>query len=107
MSDSARNNPGSPACVEVMLEHETPRGWGYTVRLPGPDGGREHEVTLSWADHDYWCGGTLAPSRVVARALETMLRVGLPGGLTLPAKFDLATVRRWIRGFDSELRQAG
>lgn len=106
MSDSVRDNSGR-AGVEVMLEHETPRGWGYTVRLAGPAGPREHEVTLSWADHDYWCGGAQPPSRVVERALETMLRVGLPGGVELPAKFDLATVRRWIRGFDTELRQAG
>lgn len=88
--------------VRVLEEHEGDVGWEYAVEatLPG-QAATTHEVTLSWRDHDYWCGGQVAPSRVVEAIVAYVLG---QGGRTLPARFDCSTARRWMPRLDSDLR---
>ena len=89
--------------VDVHSEREVSRGWSYRVSVDHDDGSHsEHEVRLAWVDHEHWCGGRLAPSRVVEVMFERILEAtGLP---PLPASFDLAKVRYWMPAIDQELR---
>lgn len=82
-----------------------PRGWRYRVRLENADSASitEHEVTLSWADHDYWCGGRLAPSKTVEAVLTYCIDHKSP---PFPREFDASRARRWIPKIDKELRRA-
>jgi hypothetical protein len=88
--------------AEVVSEQDDGRGWAYEVlvRLAGVAPTR-HQVTLSWRDHDYWCGGQVAPSRVVAAIVEYALS---NGPKALPASFDCSTARRWLPKLDQELK---
>lgn len=88
--------------VEVLTETENAGGWVYSVVVHGPDGVQTHAVTMSWRDHDHWCGGATAPSRVLQALLEYALKNEAPA---LPPKFDAARVRRWLPRVDQELRQ--
>ncbi|MBX3388657.1 MAG: hypothetical protein KF691_04300 [Phycisphaeraceae bacterium] len=101
----------------VMEERETARGWSYRVVLAGDEAGEsEHEVTLSWVDHNYWCGGTQAPSVTTEQVLETLLNAMADGaacrpmrqahGDCLPGRFDLSLARRIVPKLDSMLRRA-
>ncbi|MBL8761128.1 MAG: hypothetical protein JNL50_07480 [Phycisphaerae bacterium] len=97
---------GRTSRVEIGHEAETPRGWRYEVHVTHADGTRsEHWVTLAWVDHDHWCGGRLAPSRVVEMVLEYLLEKGTP--VSFPAAFDAARARRWIPAIDQDLKCAG
>ena len=87
--------------VEVSTEEERPGGWSYLVLVHRETGPISHTVTLSWRDHDYWCGGASAPSRVMQAVMEFLLRHESP---PLPAKFDAARVRRWLPQIDQEIR---
>lgn len=87
--------------VEVLLERELPRGWSYTVLVHRASGDSEHEVSLGWVDHDYWCGGRLPPSRTVQMVLEYVL--ARFNGHPLPRAFDAARARRWFPQIDREL----
>ena len=102
----------------MLEERETPRGWSYRVVVgAGEENSTEHEVTLSWVDHNYWCGGTQAPSVTAERVLEELLRAmdcreiaeAFPArfGEELPARFDLSLARRLVRGLDASMRRAG
>lgn len=101
----------------VMEERETARGWSYRVVLGGGESdAREHEVTLSWVDHNYWCGGTQAPSVTTEQVLATLLGAIADGaacpsmrdarGERLPDRFDLSLARRIVPKLDSMLRRA-
>lgn len=92
---------GATPRVEIGTERETDHGWTYEVSIRR-EGEQEtlHEVSLSWRDHDYWCGGTKAPSRVVQAALE----YAVANDAAPPARFDLARLRRMLPRFDSEFR---
>lgn len=97
----------SPHDIDVQIETATDRGWSYDVVLTTPEGPTTHVVTLSWHDHDYWCGGALAPSRLLERLLA-LVAAHLGQGDTpksLPARFDCATARRWLPTLDDDLRQ--
>ncbi len=87
--------------VEVQTEEDRPGGWSYLVLVHRSQGMCEHTVTLSWRDHDYWCGGASAPSRVMQALIEYVLRHDTP---PLPARFDAARARRWLPQIDQELR---
>jgi hypothetical protein len=90
------------AKIEVITEEEAAQGWRYRVRLTRPDGREtEHEVGLSWADHEYWSGGTAPPSRVVEAVVRYL--VGRERERPIPARFDAATARRWWPAIDGEL----
>jgi hypothetical protein len=98
-------------CVTVLQETPSQHGWEYRVLIEHADGSAfaiagptAHAVTLSFADHDYWSGGSVAPSRLIAQVLEYAtehLRV------PLPRRFDAAKVRRWLPQLDSHLRRSG
>lgn len=87
----------------VHTELEAPRGWEYRVEVTH-EGGQvtEHTVTLAWVDHDHWCGGRLAPSRVVEAVLGFLDAKNLLD--SMPAKFDVARARRMSPEIDRELR---
>lgn len=89
------------ASVEVIREEEIQRGWRYTlaVRREGAPETR-HEVTLSWADHEFWCGGRLPPSRVVETVVGYF--VARAADREVPPRFDAATVRRWFPEVDAQ-----
>jgi hypothetical protein len=90
------------ARIEVMTEEEAERGWRYRVRVEREAGSAsEHEVTLSWADHERWSGGAAAPSKVVEAVVRYL--VAREGERAVPARFDAATARRWWPGVDREL----
>ncbi len=85
----------------LTSEREIDRGWAYDVVVNRPEGrSTEHVVTLSWADHDHWCGGASAPSRVA----EAVVRYAATRR-ELPEEFDCSTVRRWFPDLDAELRE--
>lgn len=95
--------------IDVRSERETARGWSYDVAVTDADGAvTTHEITLSWVDHDHWSGGSAPPSRVVEAVLSAVLAAEAdapplrPGDL--PARFDLATLRRWAPDLDEHLR---
>lgn len=91
------------ASVTVQDEQETPRGWSYEVVIRRDDG-REtvHRVSLSWADHEYWCGGAAPPSRIVERLGQIVLE--REAEREIPEKFDAATARRWWGDLDEVLQ---
>jgi hypothetical protein len=92
----------SLAGIEIQSEQDSPFGWRYAVHVEHDDGrATDHTVTLAWVDHEHWCGGRLAPSRVI----EAVVRYALdrPGAGELPARFDAARVRRWHPRIDEEL----
>jgi hypothetical protein len=82
-------------------EHETPRGWLYTFTVQTDSDARHIELTLSWVDHEHLVGGSIAPERVA----EAVLVVALDFfGRDLPARFDVASLRRRIDGFEQTIR---
>ncbi len=88
--------------VTVEREREAPRGWSYEVVLLHTDGQETaHTVTLHWADHEYWCGGRLPPSKVVEGVLRYLMDHGLAS--PWPEKFDAARARRWMPEIDRDL----
>ena len=90
------------ALIDVQDERETDKGWSYRVVVTRPSGETsEHEVSLSWADHDYWSGGSVPPSRVVEALLRVLVEQPPEGGL--PASFDAARARRWNHEIDDEV----
>lgn len=89
--------------IEIHSEREATRGWVYTVVLHRSDGASsEHEVSLAWADHDYWSGGALPPSKVVERVIQFALEHRAEEDF--PARFDAARVRRWLPRLDETFR---
>jgi hypothetical protein len=95
MSDAALSIPR----IESVSEQESARGWRYQVHITGPRGTSIHTITLSWVDHDFWCGGRDAPSTT----LDRVLTVALSAGITLPHRTDCSTLRRLIPGLDHAL----
>ncbi len=99
--------PQAARSIDIGTETATDRGWLYEVTLTGRAGTTTHAISLSWHDHDYWCGGALAPSRLLERLLSLLTRQlgkgDTPG--SLPARFDCATARRWLPEIDDLLRE--
>jgi hypothetical protein len=92
----------TPPSIDVRTEEEISRGWEYSVGISRPGGiDSEHTVTLSWADHEYWCGGTRPPSKVVEAVVRFL--VDREAERPLPARFDAATARRWFPDLDREI----
>lgn len=86
--------------VSIESERETAVGWSYAVTIDRGGDVTRHEVTLSWADHNYWSGGQAPPSKVVEALVSALLEVE---GLDLPRRFDASTARRWSRRLDGEM----
>lgn len=79
--------------VEVLDERETGFGWEFRVRATAGEGVvGEHEVRLSWVDHDYWSGGACPAARVVGAVVEYLYEVS--NAEHIPARIDASTVRR-------------
>jgi hypothetical protein len=97
--------PGTTAGVAqitVITEEETGRGWRYRIKVVRDSGETsEHDVGLSWADHEHWCGGASAPSRVVEAVVRYL--VDREAQRAVPARFDASTARRWWPDLDREL----
>ncbi len=89
----------------ILVEHEaeTDRGWRYDIRLTASASASRLEVSLAWVDHEYWCGGTKSPSRVIEAVIEALL--DCVNADELPSRFDAATVRRWCPGIDADVRR--
>jgi len=91
--------------VLVKSESDSPHGWRYGVCVTHADGHvSEHTVTLAWVDHDHWCGGRLAPSRVVETVMSCLLGRGQAD--KLPPEFDAARARRMAPDIDQEIKAA-
>ena len=91
----------SDTTFQLDGEHETRNGWLYTFSV-GPDGQqRDHELTLSWVDHEHLVGGAIAPERVAFAAFGLSLD---HFGAQLPTRFDLSMIRRRIDDFDAKVR---
>jgi hypothetical protein len=95
-------NRNTPLSIVVDEERETDRGWSYLVTLSWKARGTtEHEITLSWVDHDQLTGGLMSPSRLVERVAEVAATA--MGVDELPARFDVSSMRRVIPGFERSL----
>lgn len=95
--------PHAAPFIEIRQEQDAPRGWVYAVVVTTADAGTtEHEIALSWVDHDHWSGGASSPSQVVEAVLTAVL--SQDDAPTLPERFDLATARRWAPDLDERLR---
>ncbi len=91
------------ARISIDGEHETDRGWLYTLTLTSPAGvASHHELTLSWVDHEHLVSGLVSPSRVAKAAAR--LALGHFGAHGLPPRVDLSSLRRLIDGFDDRVR---
>ncbi len=91
------------AAIVVQTEQEAQRGWSYTVQVNHDDGRQtQHTVTMAWVDHEHWCGGRLAPSKVIEAVVGYLIehRDTTP----LPPAFDAARARRWFPDIDEALR---
>lgn len=89
--------------AEISLqETETAGGWVYRGHA-GEDGtGRGLEMSLSWADYEYWSRGLVRPVDVAL----ALLRIASDqiGTDLLPDRFDAARLRRTIPRFDERVR---
>ena len=88
--------------AQIDAESEAAHGWSFELTLRNGDQESSHTVTMSYRDHDYWCSGSVAPSRVVAAVVEYVAQHWQG---TLPAKFDASTARRWTPHVDRELQE--
>ncbi len=97
-------NKNAPLSIVVDEEHETDRGWSYIVTLSWKARGTsEHEITLSWVDHDQLTGGLMPPSRLVERVAKVAATA--MGVDELPKRFDVSSMRRAIPSFEQLLNK--
>lgn len=90
------------ARIEVRQEREIGAAWLFDVEVEQPDSGTSrHVVRLSWADYDHWSHGSAAPSRVVERLIEFVLKHN--AAELLRDEFDAAIVRVHFPDVDREL----
>lgn len=91
-------NTASPLSIVIDEEYDTDRGWLYLVTLSWKSRGTtEHEITLSWVDHDQLTGGMTAPSQLIECVAEIV--ASAMGVDEMPAKFDVSSMRRAIPEF--------
>ncbi len=101
-------DPRPVAHITVDTETDTARGWSYHVRIQRSDGRTsDHTVTLSWADHEHWTGGSTPPSRVIETLASLLAELeGVDNVPTpLPPTFDAATAARWSDGLGDLVAQ--
>lgn len=101
----------------LLEERETPRGWRYRLEWTCGGATTAHEVSLSWVDHNYWCGGAQAPSATAEQVLGALIEAIGRGKVctscrsilegVLPGRFDLSIVRRIVPDLDTGLRRVG
>lgn len=91
-------NTTAPLSIVIDEERETERGWSYIVTLSWKSRGTtEHEITLSWVDHDQLTGGTTPPSQLIERVAEIV--ASAMGVDEMPNRFDVSSMRRAIPEF--------
>ena len=91
-------NPISPT-IKIDGEHGTQHGWLFTLCIEWGDGvSSEHEITMSWVDHEHLVGGAVPPSVIAERAAK--LAAAHFGQIELPERFDVSSLRRRIDNFD-------
>lgn len=100
-----RDVPGGWVCAVNVAFGDGAEGVDPGDGISGVRGEREHEVRLSWSDHDYWCGGRLAPGVMSEQVVRYLVEHGVAGDL--PARFDAGRARRWRPSIDTDLRQVG
>ncbi|MCH2147972.1 MAG: hypothetical protein MK095_00880 [Phycisphaerales bacterium] len=84
--------------VHIDSEVERDLGWSFEAQV----GARRVNVTLSWADYNYWSpDGRDEPSYVASVVLELMSELGPEN---IPLRFDASMVRRVIEGSDERVR---
>lgn len=89
------------AQILIDQEQETADQWSYRVRVE--QGGQHHSfhVTLSFADYNLWCGGRVAPEKVVEGLFRFLLE--REPVTSILGKFDCAVVRRYFPEVDQKL----
>ncbi len=100
---SELNSP--QATIQIDGEHETQTGWLYTMTITWAEGSTsDHELTLAWVDHEHLVGGAISPSVIAKLAARLAVEHYKQSGM--PARCDVANLRRRISGFD-QLIKAG
>ena len=90
--------------VEIISEHEQPRGWTFQVKILTRDGSiRQHQLALSWADYNHWSSEGIDPPSAVAEAVMTFL-VSRAELASQSGAIDAATIRRQYAGADEAIR---
>jgi hypothetical protein len=90
------------ADVRVQTEEQTPTGWAFRVVVDHDDArSTEHQVNLSWADYEFWSGGSVPPADVAAGVVHFLIRHSDAG--EPPARFDAATIRRLHPSLDQRI----
>ena len=85
--------------VQIDSESDCDLGWLFTARIDT----RCINLTLSWADYNYWSpDGCDEPSHVASIILELMLELGTDN---IPLRFDASMVRQVIEGSDERVRE--
>jgi len=95
------------ALIIVESEEEAGEGWRFFVRVDPADGqGRSLriELTLSWADYDFWSGGVRSPSDVALDVMRFLIEKSTESLFEIPKRFDASIVRRLFPGADKTLR---
>lgn len=95
-------SPDTVPTVECETVRDIAGGWLCRVAVHASGPATHHDIRLAWCDHDFWCGGRLAPGDMAEAVVRFLLRAR--PGETLPARFDAARVRYWVRTADDELR---
>ena len=96
-------NTAAPLSIVIDEERDTDRGWSYLITLSWKSRGTtEHQVSLSWVDHDQLTGGSLPPSQLVERVIT--IAASAMGVDDLPTKFDVSSMRRAIPEFERLVR---
>ena len=62
----------------------------------------DHELTMAWVDHEHLVGGSISPS-VIAKTAARMAADHFGQG-DMPARCDIANLRRRIADFDLAVR---
>jgi hypothetical protein len=89
--------------IRIEGEHETVNGWLYTFAVDWTDAKpTDHELTISWVDHEHLVGGSVTPSMLARVSAE--IAAGYFGAGAMPERFDVSSLRRVIPGFDSMVR---
>jgi hypothetical protein len=89
--------------VRIDAERDTSNGWLYSICVQWADtNSSDHEITLSWVDHEHLVGGGVPPSNLIKCAAE--LAAKHFGPEKMPMRCDVSSLRRHIDDFDDLIR---
>jgi len=95
------------APIVVESEEEAGEGWRFVVRIVPTDGLRRQiriEMTLSWADYDFWSGGMRSPSDVAIDVMKFIVARSKESEFEIPGRFDASIICRLFPCADDALR---